>query len=846
MMNRPTTHRYRNFSLVALWLCMGTSCRNLLKDRTDLGTCGDGIVQSSLEECDPAANNGNIKCSDHCTKIECGNGVLDPGEECDDGKANDNSGDCTEDCRNARCGDGYLKTHGKSRGGPYPYEVCDDGNDANGDGCNPQCNLKGQVSVVVGQPGGKGTTDGAGTSAQFASVASLALSEDGKYLYALDHDSCTLREVDLSTWEVRTRVGAPGECFTLNGVGSAARLSKNYQPITVANSKLYLGANDVLQAIDLRDWSVTSCARVPDPHPSDTQINALAFDPDDPSRLYAGTRHAIYSMALPCKCASALALSNCTLEPKLGDPLSSAGWQTTPRDGVGTDARLEYVMGLAADASANTLYVGDLYYVRHVDLTTWQVTTVAGSNDKAPKDGPGPEAAFSLLYQMAYDRPNKRLYIIDLQLETAGNELIPSWSTVRTYDPPSSPNQVGEVGTLAGVGGSLRLQPSGELDGFGNSSRFLNARGLAVTASRVLVGEDTSRPVVLVGDDASIRLVSTATRQVTTPVGTLVREPLFWSAKDLTKASVTVSDAKESEIVVATHFGDLMAMRVDGGGPVRTLPSCGGGISRHIEAVTASGSHVYAFDGMSGGICRIDLDRQIGGSCDSGTRETCEWVFKEPIAKNWTVGGLAYDGTYFYVSDKLEPALWRINESTGERVAISVALTNSGWIDALAYVPKSAATGGESEAGVPQSGAAGTGWLYATSSFQNQVLRIDLDTSQVHFIGSGIAAHRDGSPENSAFCHPTGLTTDGTRLFVGDTNCDLTAQNTFQGHAIRQIDNIGGPETVTTLLGPGPSHLVASVGAQASVNYPIALTYDDKTGALLGVDNFDNVIFKVQ
>src|SRR5262245_64750215 len=66
---------------------------------------------------------------------ECGDGILDPGEECDDG--NNANGDgcsatCTKEPPGGFCGDGIVQ----------PPEECDDGNNVNGDGCSATCKLE--------------------------------------------------------------------------------------------------------------------------------------------------------------------------------------------------------------------------------------------------------------------------------------------------------------------------------------------------------------------------------------------------------------------------------------------------------------------------------------------------------------------------------------------------------------------------------------------------------------------------------------------------------------------------------------------------------------------------------
>jgi cysteine-rich repeat protein len=59
----------------------------------------------------------------------CGNGTLEPGEVCDDGNQRQGDG-CRFDCRGVeRCGDG-ITDYG---------EACDDGNQIDGDGCSPAC-----------------------------------------------------------------------------------------------------------------------------------------------------------------------------------------------------------------------------------------------------------------------------------------------------------------------------------------------------------------------------------------------------------------------------------------------------------------------------------------------------------------------------------------------------------------------------------------------------------------------------------------------------------------------------------------------------------------------------------
>ncbi len=63
--------------------------------------CGDGIVQSSAEECDNGAGNSDTlpdACRTNCKRARCGDKVIDTGEECDDGNT-DNGDKCSSTCK---------------------------------------------------------------------------------------------------------------------------------------------------------------------------------------------------------------------------------------------------------------------------------------------------------------------------------------------------------------------------------------------------------------------------------------------------------------------------------------------------------------------------------------------------------------------------------------------------------------------------------------------------------------------------------------------------------------------------------------------------------------------------
>jgi len=102
--------------------------------------CGDGIVNGD-EICDDGVNDGRYGgCLPGCHGLGpyCGDGKVESGvEQCDDGHNLSTYGadGCAPGCRTvSRCGDGHVDSAWN--------EQCDDGNQTDADGCNAQCHIE--------------------------------------------------------------------------------------------------------------------------------------------------------------------------------------------------------------------------------------------------------------------------------------------------------------------------------------------------------------------------------------------------------------------------------------------------------------------------------------------------------------------------------------------------------------------------------------------------------------------------------------------------------------------------------------------------------------------------------
>ncbi len=121
--------------------------------------------------------------------------------------------------------------------------------------------------------------------------------------------------------------------------------------------------------------------------------------------------------------------------------------------------------------------------------------------------------------------------------------------------------------------------------------------------------------------------------------------------------------------------------------------------------------------------------------------------------------------------------------------------------------------------------------LYIAMAGPHQIWSMSLDSSRIRpYAGSGKEAREDGALLFSAFAQPSGLATDGKRLFVADS----------ESSSIRVVDLPGGGGRVQSLnhgdlfdFGDrdGP-------GIAARLQHPLAVAYDD--GSLYVADTYNH------
>lgn len=125
--------------------------------------------------------------------------------------------------------------------------------------------------------------------------------------------------------------------------------------------------------------------------------------------------------------------------------------------------------------------------------------------------------------------------------------------------------------------------------------------------------------------------------------------------------------------------------------------------------------------------------------------------------------------------------------------------------------------------------------IYVAMAGPHQIWKLDLPTGAfVPFAGSGSEALADGPLMSAALAQPSGITTDGERLYIADSETS----------AIRSI-SIGATGEVQTLVGMGLFEFgdVDGPGDEARMQHPLGVVYCE--GMLYVADTYNGKVRKV-
>lgn len=333
-----------------------------------------------------------------------------------------------------------------------------------------------QVVTLAGLAGQKGASDGVGDQATFDGPRGIAIHPDGERLFIADGFNCTIRQLDVVTREVTTLTGQPGECAAADGTFEEARFRLTIGMVMESSGRyLYVAdrGNNVIRRIDLEGELVETIAgQLPlesanafRGHADGVGGDARFAGPggidlsEDESTLYINDtfNNVIRSLTVAVD-------QGATGGPDLFQVETIAGVPGEPGniDGSAEEARFQVSQGLAR--AGDGLFVAGFHNsIRRIDLSTFEVTTVAGQNGVGgSSDGPHFDARFGVSFGILAHPDGRRVYYMD-----RGN------NSIRLYD-----RLTRQVTTVMGA-----PEPTGWRDGEAGISRMNGPGGVAANAA---------------------------------------------------------------------------------------------------------------------------------------------------------------------------------------------------------------------------------------------------------------------------------------------------------------------------------------------------------------------------
>jgi DNA-binding beta-propeller fold protein YncE len=190
--------------------------------------------------------------------------------------------------------------------------------------------------------------------------------------------------------------------------------------------------------------------------------------------------------------------------------------------------------------------------------------------------------------------------------------------------------------------------------------------------------------------------------------------------------------------------------------------------------------------------------------------------------------GMAFDGKKLYVADTENHSIRLVDFD--KRTVVTIAGTGH-----QAQTSNVSGPGASTALNSPWDLLLRDNSLYIAMAGPHQIWRLDLGTGIVGpFAGSGREARVDGPLNEAALAQPSGITTDGKKLYVADSEVS----------SIRSVD-LDPKGEVSTVVG-GDLFEYGDVDAQghkARLQHPLGVAYSD--GALYVADTYNNKIKRV-
>ncbi|MDY0185128.1 MAG: hypothetical protein RBR43_04520 [Desulfuromonadaceae bacterium] len=469
-----------------------------------------------------------------------------------------------------------------------------------------------------------------------------------------------------------------------------------------------------------------------------------------------------------------------------GETATLVGEDAPPQDGYRTSVVIDTPFGITSDG--DNLYVTEMrnHIIRKIELASGAVTTLTGvAGESGAEDSSEGIARFNTPVGITTDGIN--LYVCDERNNTIRQVVLAS----------------GVVSTLAGGVGE-----DGFVDGTGSDARFDGPNSIATDGTNLYVVDNWN---------LAIRQVVIATGVVTTLAGGADD-----SAADFNYPNGIATDG-ETLYVADTQNNTIRQVEIATGVVTTLAGNTGeqgssdgiGSAARFIRpsGVFLQGDHLYVTDGAhtlrkilisTGEVTTLaGVAEKFGAHDDIGI----EAQFSAPK-------GIVAVGTRLYVSDLGNDLIRSVDMSTSENTVATFA-------GFLRHVFIDMTTDGTN--------------LYVSDEGTQTIQKIEIASGAMTTLAGrfGMTGATDGDTSVACFNYPTGITTDGTNLYV----CD------FYNHAVRKV-NIASGEVSTLAGSAGTSGSADGIGSAAEFRSPYGITTDGTN--LYVVDREDRTIRQIE
>ena len=647
--------------------------------------------------------------------------------------------------------------------------------------------------TVLTQPNGQICTVSAGSgTVSGGNVSSVAVKCLSKMGGSMQGAALNLSKV------VSTYAGLP---FSADGTGAAARFS--FPQASVSDgSNLYVADtyNNTIRKIVIATGVVTTLAGqvglagAADGAGATATFNAPGGITTDGSNLYVADS---YNNKI-----RQIVIATGMVSSVTGAANTAGAWGAA--DGAGTTATLSRPFSITTDGT--NLYVADTYNnkIRQIVISTGVVSSVTGTANTASAtgaaDGAGATATFN--YPSGITTNGTNLYVADSNNHKIRQIVITT----------------GAVSSVTGTTNTASVL--GAADGTGATATFKSPEGITTDGTNLYVADTYNHKIrqIVIASHAVSSLAGappgsdgTGTTAIFGSTGGIATDGNNLYVADTGNNTIR-------KILIATGMVTTIAGQVGVSGSADGIGTAAS--FNYPEGITTDGTKLYVADSGNNKIRQIVIATGVVSSVTGTTSTASAFGAMDGDGATATFDypkGITTDGINLYVADYSNSKIRKIVIATGMVSSVTGAANTSSTQGAADGAGATATF--DTPEGITTDGVN----LYVADTYNNKIRQIVISTSVVSSVTgaagvTGMAGAAEGTGVMAKFDRPSGITTDGTNLYVTDTFNNKIRQIVIASGVVSSVTGTAG--TLST------AGVADGAGATATLNRPNGITTD--------------------